>query len=184
MANSRRTMGPADGCDMRKAHARPEHMPQGSPCTRCGLPFLWHRVRHPTPEYLDQKHQARVKWLESRRQSRLEEAKLAESRLGAMVLEYESKTCGRQHVTKAFKRKLFEAWWETRRAAVRHELAVERLVRHLGRGPFTWKGRIYIVRPHDSVELIEDPHERVKRSWENWDDKEIENELSSWKKLT
>jgi hypothetical protein len=144
--------------NMRKAHARPEHMPEGNPCTRCGLPFLWHRVRNPTPDYLLAKHRARREWLEKKRKERLEQAKLANSRLGAMVSEYESRP---MHATAAFKRKLFDAWWKTRQAAVRHELATERLVRHLGRGPLVWKGRDYIAHTHESVELIEDPHERA-----------------------
>jgi len=130
----------------------PEHVPQGNPCTRCGLPFLRHRVRHPTAEYLALRHQERLKHLELKRQRRLEDAKLAESRLGAMVREYEQRPA---HVTEAFKRKLFEAWWETRRAAVRHELVVERLIRHLGRGPLVWKGRVYIAQSHESIELEE-----------------------------
>jgi hypothetical protein len=69
-----------------------------------------------------------------------------------MIHEYESRPA---HVSESFKRKLFEAWWETRRAAVRHQLATERLVRHLGRGPLMWKGRIYFAEPLEAIELKE-----------------------------
>jgi hypothetical protein len=137
---------------MRKAHARPEHIPDANPCTRCGLPFLWHRVRNPTLEYIALRQHAKTKWLESRRKEREEEQRLAHSRLGAMIQEYESRA---DHVTEAFKRKLFEAWWQTRRTAVRHQMAAERLVRHLGRGPFTWKGHIYQADVSESIEIRE-----------------------------
>ncbi len=148
MAKPRWQVGPDN-----MKHSRPEHMPQGNPCTRCGLPFLWHRVRNPTPEYLAQKHQARILWLEERRKRRLEEAELAKSRLGAMVKEYESRPA---HVSEAFKRKLFEAWWQTRKASVRHELATERLVRHLGRGPLLWRDKVYLAKSHETIELEEE----------------------------
>ena len=138
------------------SHKRPEHIPDQDPCSRCGLPFLWHRVRHPTPEYLAAKpgyksaHLRRL--LEEKKQRRLDEARLSHTELGALVSEYEQAA---PHVTDAFKRRLFEAWWETRKAAHRHQLATERLVRHLGRGPITYRGRVYLAQPLESVELEE-----------------------------
>jgi len=86
------------------------------------------------------------------RQERLEEKKLAHSKLGALVTEYETRA---PHVTEAFKRRLLDAWWETRKAAHRHQLATERLVRHLGKGPLTYKGRVYRAQTKECIELEE-----------------------------
>ncbi len=134
----------------KKQHPRPEHIPEGDPCTVCGHPFLWHRVRQPTVEYLREKLRVRERYFEAKRQERLEEAKLANTRLAALVQEYEQRP---KHVTPSFKRKLFEAWWKTRLAAQRHQLATERLVKHLGRGPLSWKGRTYQAQLKEVVEL-------------------------------